>query len=89
MDIRRTGEVSLNWKKWARRSHRWLSIVFTVAVIINGVMVAKGKYNNRMGLVAVALIALLLITGLYLFALPYVTKRRGVVDSADRENASR
>jgi len=56
----------LNWSKWIRQTHRWASIVFTVAVIINGVTVVQGKYNNRVGLSAVAILALLLLTGLYL-----------------------
>jgi heme A synthase len=66
----------LNWSKWIRQSHRWLSIIFTVAVIINGVTVVRGKYNNRLGLSAVAILALLLLTGLYLFVLPYASKWR-------------
>jgi heme A synthase len=70
-------EVQLNWSKWIRQTHRWLSIVFTVAVIINGVTVVRGKYNNRLGLSAVGILALLLFTGLYLFVLPYVNRRRG------------
>jgi len=70
-------EVQLNWSKWIRQTHRWLSIVFTVAVIINGVTVVQGKYNNRLGLSAVAILAFLLLTGLYLFVLPYVNKWRG------------
>jgi hypothetical protein len=49
-------EVQLNWSKWFRQTHRWLSIVFTVAVIINGVTVVQGKYNNRLGLSAVAIL---------------------------------
>jgi heme A synthase len=64
----------LNWNKWIRQTHRWLSIVFTVAVIINGVTVVRGKYNNRLGLSAVAILAFLLLTGLYLFVLPYAAK---------------
>jgi hypothetical protein len=67
----------LNWSKWIRQTHRWLSIVFTVAVIINGVTVVQRKYDNRLGLSAVAILALLLLTGLYLFVLPYVNKWRG------------
>ena len=69
-------EVQLNWSKWIRQTHRWVSIVFTVAVIINGVTVAQGKYNNRLGLSAVAILAFLLLTGLFLFVLPYVNKWR-------------
>jgi hypothetical protein len=67
----------LNWNRWMRQTHRWLSIVFTVAVIINGITVAQGRYNNRLGLSAVAILASLLLTGLYLFVLPYVNKWRG------------
>ena len=66
----------MNWSKWIRQTHRWVSIIFTLAVIINGVTVVEGKYNNRLGLSAVAILALLLLTGLYLFVLPYVYKRR-------------
>jgi hypothetical protein len=66
----------LNWNKWFRQTHRWLSVVFTVAVIINGVAVAQGKYSSRLGLLAVFPMALLLLTGLYLFMLPYAAKWR-------------
>jgi heme A synthase len=66
----------LNWNKWVRQTHRWLSTAFTLAVIINGVAVSRGKYNAKLGLMAVAVLALLFFTGLYLFALPYATKWR-------------
>ena len=67
-------EVTLNWNKWFRQTHRWLSVVFTVAVIVNGVAVVQGKYNSRLGLLAVFPMALLLFTGLYLFVLPYAAR---------------
>ena len=66
----------MNWNKWIRQTHRWVSIVFTLDVIVNGITVVRGKYNNRLGLSAVALVALLLFTGLYLFVLPYAAKWR-------------
>jgi len=70
----------MNWNKWIRQTHRWLSIAFTVAVMINGIAVAQGKYTTRVGLLAVATLALQFVTGMYLFVLPYVTKwRRGLV----------
>jgi heme A synthase len=68
----------MNWNKWFRLSHRWLSIAFTLVVIINGVAVARGKYNNRLGLLAVIVLALQFFTGVYLFVLPYAAKWRGV-----------
>jgi hypothetical protein len=64
----------LNWNKWVRQTHRWVSVAFTVAVIVNGVAVAQKKYTASLGLLAVLPLALLLFTGLYLFVLPYATK---------------
>ena len=72
-----TEEVPLNWNKWFRQAHRWLSIAFTVAVMVNIVVVATGRYAAWVGLLAVAPLALLFFTGLYLFALPYATRWRG------------
>jgi hypothetical protein len=66
----------MNWNKWFRQAHRWLSIAFTVAVIVNGVAVAQKKYTARLGLLAVFVLALEFLTGLYLFVLPYVAKWR-------------
>jgi heme A synthase len=66
----------LNWNKWVRQIHRWLSIAFTLAVIVNIVAVGTGRYTNWVGLLAVLPVALLLFTGLYLFVLPYATKWR-------------
>jgi heme A synthase len=64
----------LNWNKWVRQTHRWLSIAFTVAVIVNFVAVAQKKYTGWVGLLALLPLALLLLTGLYLFVLPYASK---------------
>jgi hypothetical protein len=66
----------LNWNNGVRQTHRWLSIAFTVAVIINFVAVVQGKYNRNVGLLAVVPLALQAFTGLYLFVLPYATKWR-------------
>jgi hypothetical protein len=52
------------------QTHRWLSIAFTVAIIINGIAVVEGKYTAKLGLLAVATLALQSFTGLYLFMLP-------------------
>jgi len=66
----------MNWNKWIRQTHRWLSIAFTLAVIVNIVAVVRGKYTPSVGLLAVFPLALQFFTGLYLFALPYATKWR-------------
>ena len=64
----------MNWNKWVRQIHRWVSIAFTVAVIVNFVAVAEKKETFWVGFMALLPLALLLFTGLYLFVLPYATK---------------
>jgi hypothetical protein len=64
----------MNWNKWIRQTHRWLSIAFTVGVIINFVAVLQKKYTGWVGLLALLPLAVLTFSGLYLFMLPYVSK---------------
>jgi heme A synthase len=66
----------LNWNRWVRQAHRWLSMAFTVAVIINIVAIAQKKYTNSLGLLAVLPLAFLFLSGLYLFVLPYAIRWR-------------
>jgi hypothetical protein len=70
------GGSTLNWSKWIRQTHRWLSVAFTVAVIVNGIAIAQKKYTRGLGLVAVIPLAFQFFTGLYLFVLPYAAKWR-------------
>jgi len=67
----------MNWNKWIRQTHRWVSIAFTAAVIVNFVAVAEKKETVLVGLMALVPLAVLTITGLYMFVLPYATKWRG------------
>ncbi len=67
----------MSWNAWVRQIHRWLSIAFTVAVIVNIVALRWEKPAAWVGLLALLPLALLLFTGLYLFVLPYATRRRG------------
>ena len=64
------------WNMWVRQTHRWLSIVFTVAVIINIAALAQKEQAVWVGLLALLPLVLLMLTGLYLFVLPYATKWR-------------
>ena len=66
----------MNWNKWVRQIHRWLSIAFTVAVIVNIVALGQGEPAVWVGLLALLPLALLLLTGLYLFGLPYAARWR-------------
>jgi hypothetical protein len=67
----------MNWNKWLRQFHRWLSIVFTVTVVITFIALAQEKPVVWVSYVPLLPLALLALTGLYLFALPYATQWRG------------
>jgi hypothetical protein len=67
----------MNWNKWIRVTHRWLSIAFTAAVTINFIAILQKRYTNTLGLMAVSVLALMFVTGIYLFLLPYFLKFRG------------
>ena len=64
-----------------RQLHRWLSIVFTLTVIANFVALSRGEPPAAITYAPLFPLALLLLTGLYLFVLPYASrvraKRRG------------
>lgn len=61
---------------WTRQLHRWLSIVFTLTVIANFVVRTQGEPPAWVTYSPLIPLALLLLTGLYLFVLPYVTRGR-------------
>jgi hypothetical protein len=67
----------LNWNNSIRQIHRWLSIAFTAAVILNVVAMLRKQQAVWVGLLALFPLILLLLSGLYLFVLPYAVKRRG------------
>ena len=66
----------MNWNNWIRQTHRWVSIAFTVTVIANFVALSQGPPPAWVPYSPLLPLALLLFTGLYLFALPYATKWR-------------
>jgi hypothetical protein len=72
----------MNWSKWIRQFHRWVSIAFTLTVIANIVALTTGEGQPPDWITYSPLLplALLLLTGLYLFALPYLLKRRSASD---------
>jgi len=66
----------LNWSSLIRQTHRIVSIVFTVTVIANFVVMSQGPPPAWVTYSPLLPLALLLFTGLYLFVLPYATKWR-------------
>ena len=69
-------EMTLNWNIWIRQVHRWLSIIFTATVAANFIAMALGTPPAWVVYSPLLPLFLLLFTGLYMFALPYVAKRR-------------
>lgn len=62
-----------------RQFHRWVSIVFVLTVIANFAALAGGSGTPPPWITYAPLLPLflLMLTGLYLFALPYLARRRG------------
>ena len=70
----------MNWSKWIRQFHRWVAVVFTLTVIANFIALAQGGGKTPPPWVTYSPLPplfLLLFTGLYMFFLPYFSKRRG------------
>jgi hypothetical protein len=68
-------EARMSFSQWIRQIHRWLAIAFTIGIIANFAVVGQEPYPLWAGIMALLPLSLLLITGLYMFALPYVAKR--------------
>jgi hypothetical protein len=68
----------MNWNSWIRQIHRWMSIIFTGTVIANFVALAQGGGMPPSWITYSPLfpLAFLLLTGLYMFALPYAARWR-------------
>jgi len=64
----------MNWNKWVRQTHRWFSIAFTLTVIANFVAMTQGPPPPWVTYSPLFPLFLLLFTGLYMFAQPYVTR---------------
>jgi hypothetical protein len=68
----------VNWSKWIRQSHRWVSIAFTLTVVANFVAMGLGQGPPPAWVTYAPLLplALLVFSGLYLFVLPYSSRWR-------------
>jgi hypothetical protein len=75
----------MNWNAWIRQAHRWLSVAFTLMVIANLLVRGREPIALYVGLATLVPLALMLLSGLYLFALPYLARRhagRGLPEGA-------
>ena len=66
----------MNGNRWVRQLHRWLAVVFTVTVVATTVALAQQDPILWVSYLPLFPLALLFFTGLYLFALPYLPRRR-------------
>ncbi|GLH71510.1 hypothetical protein GETHLI_00120 [Geothrix limicola] len=62
---------------FVRQTHRWVSVVFTLAVAANFIAMTRGKPPAWVTYSPLPPLAMLLFTGLYLFVLPYARRRSG------------
>lgn len=67
----------MSWNQRIRQTHRWLSVAFTVAVLVNIAVnvlpLASEEVAIAVGMATLLPLGLLLVTGLYLFVLPYIS----------------
>ena len=75
----------MNWNKWVRQIHRWLSIAFTMTVIANFVAMGLGEPPAWVVYSPLLPLFLLLFTGLYMFVLPYATGWRSERRNVEQE----
>ncbi len=75
----------MNWNKWVRQIHRWLSIAFTMTVIANFVAMGLGEPAVWVVYSPLLPLFLLLFTGLYMFVLPYATRWRSERRAVEQE----
>lgn len=66
----------MQWNAAVRKTHRWLSIIFTLAVIANFVAMALGTPPSWVVYSPLPPLFLMLATGLWLFILPYTRQGR-------------
>ncbi len=66
----------MNWNKLIRQGHRWVSMAFTLGVVAYMVAMGFSQPPVWFGLFTLVPLILLLISGLYLFALPHAMKAR-------------
>jgi hypothetical protein len=66
----------MSWNRSIRRVHRWLSVLFTAAVVFTTIALSRENPAQWVNYVPLLPLALLFLTGLYLLVLPYFSKSR-------------
>ena len=66
--------MSIASNYWIRQTHRWLSIAFTSTVVANFAAMTKGQPPAWITYSPLLPLALLMLSGMYLFALSHVAR---------------
>lgn len=73
----------MSWNNCIRHVHRWTSIVFAATVIANFAAMTRGKPAAWVTYSPLPPLFLLLLSGLYMFVLPYVGNRSRPREAAE------
>jgi hypothetical protein len=65
----------MNPSQGIRQAHRWLSVIFTATVVANFAAMALGEPPAWIVYSPLPPLFLLMFSGLYMFALPYMARR--------------
>jgi hypothetical protein len=73
-----SGKASSGVSGWIRQAHRWLSMIFTLTVVANFAVMAFGTPPAWIVYSPLPFLFLMLLTGLYMFVLPYTARGRAL-----------
>lgn len=70
-------EMEMTAKQWIRRAHRWVSIIFTIVSAAIFITLGFGRQPAQwVYFLPLFPLALLVLSGLYMFFLPYAVRAR-------------
>ncbi|WP_232665461.1 hypothetical protein [Pseudonocardia sp. TRM90224] len=61
---------------WIRQIHRWVAMTFVISSIVTAIVLFQPEPAEWVAYVPLFPLAFLLVSGLYLFVLPYTTRAR-------------
>ena len=70
---------------WIRPFHRWMSVAFTLGVVVVFIAMGSGEPAPWIYFLPLLPLAVLQLTGMYLFVQPYLARRRGGGSAASQQ----
>jgi hypothetical protein len=71
-----------------RQLHRWVSMAFMVAVLVNLAAMSQGINSIWVGLLALVPLIVLMVSGTVMFIQPYAAQRRSARGRATHEHTA-